>query len=108
MARKKFLSKAKKQEEIVKDHVFATYSMLDEKRYSDPSLANRMCFLLRQLSRKFRYKLPRHIKKTYCPNCKVVFTPGKNTRVRVRKNKVIYFCSECNTYTRYPYKPSRK
>ena len=108
MVRKKFLSKTKKQEELVVCHTSSAFAMLEEKRYSDIPLASRMGFILRQLSRKFRYCLPRHMKRSYCPRCKTVYTPGKATRVRVRRGKVIYFCSVCNSYTRYPYKPFRK
>lgn len=107
MARKKFISKQSKQKALVDEHIDATFALATKKRYSDPALSFRLHKQIRLLAQKFRHTLPREVKHSYCPRCKQPFTPGKATRVRVRRGKVIYYCSHCNSYVRYPYKPKR-
>ncbi|MFP4523650.1 MAG: hypothetical protein ACOCQQ_00725 [Candidatus Nanoarchaeia archaeon] len=104
MARKKFISKQSKQKALVDDHITATFALANKKRYSDPGLSSRLHKQIRLLTQKFRHTLPREIKRSYCPSCKRPFTFGKDTRVRVRRGKVIYYCTHCNSYVRYPYK----
>jgi len=41
-------------------------------------------------------KLPRELKRRFCPNCYSFLVPNKNLKVRIGGSKVIYHCSECN------------
>ena len=102
------LKQKKRQEAIVSAHIDSLSAQVDEKRYSQPLLAQRYMDLLRRLSRKFKRPLPRQTKKSYCKHCKTVFAPGKNCRVRVHRKKIIYTCFVCKKQTRTPYSKKSK
>ena len=100
----KNFSKKKRQDLIVKRHVSSLFSLLKDNRLVDFSLSSRYLWLIRRISMKYNYKLPREVKHSYCKHCKVLFVPGKNCRVRVHRRRVIYTCYSCKKFTRLPYK----
>ncbi|MFP4118657.1 MAG: ribonuclease P protein component 4 [Candidatus Woesearchaeota archaeon] len=93
----------KRQHEIAKEHISSLFKEQRKRLYSDKRLAQRYTNHIRRIGMKFRLKLPREVKRSYCKHCKTVFIPGKNCRVRLRRKKLIYHCFECKKHTRLPY-----
>ena len=65
------------------------------------SLANRYVKLAREISMKFKDKIPRELKRKFCKHCYHYLVPGKNCRVRIYKSRVIYYCFDCKKFMRF-------
>ena len=65
------------------------------------SLANRYVKLAREISMKFKVKIPRELKRKFCKYCYHYLVPGKNCRVRIYKSRVIYYCFDCKKFMRF-------
>jgi len=65
------------------------------------SLANRYVKLAREISMKFKVKIPRELKRKFCKHCYHYLVPGKNCRVRIYKSRVIYYCFDCKKFMRF-------
>ncbi|MGM5480807.1 MAG: ribonuclease P protein component 4 [Nanobdellota archaeon] len=101
--KKRYSAIKDRQNKIAKNHVRELYNEQRKQLYSDKKLAQRYSDLIRRISMKFRLKLPREVKHSYCKHCKTVFIPGENCRIRLQGKKVVYYCFECKNYTRLPY-----
>ncbi len=99
----KFISKKKRQESIVRKHITSLFGLI-RGDLSSEGFAQRYMWLIRRISMKYNYELPREIKHSYCKHCKTLFVPGENCRVRLHRKRVIYTCYSCNKFTRLPYK----
>ena len=65
------------------------------------SLANRYIKLAREISMKFKVKIPRELKRKFCKHCYHYLVPNKNCRVRIHKSRVIYSCFNCKKFMRF-------
>ncbi|MBI4159472.1 ribonuclease P [Candidatus Woesearchaeota archaeon] len=70
-------------------------------KQKDPKLANRYINIARKAAMKINLRIPRELKRRFCKNCYSYLVPSKNCRVRIHKNKVIYYCLDCKKYMRY-------
>ena len=70
----------------------------------DKALANRYIKNARKAAMKVRMRLPAALKRKFCKHCYSFLMPGKNSRVRVNRGKVIISCFECKKFTRIPLK----
>lgn len=75
---------------------------------SSPKLANDYARKARNLSMKYKIRLPRELKRGFCKHCYCYLKPGENCRVRLQKGKVVYYCLSCREYTRFPYNREKK
>jgi ribonuclease P protein subunit RPR2 len=96
-----------KQKSTAKKHILELYSLQKENLLCDEGLSQRYTDLIRDLAMSFRLRLPREIKRSFCKHCYAVFTP-KNSRVRLQKGKIVYYCSSCKNFTRIPYYKSKE
>ena len=67
-------------------------------------LADRYVSLARKIAMKHRLKIPAHLQKKFCKHCYSYLMPGHNLRIRTRNSHLVYYCSECKRYARFPYK----
>ena len=67
----------------------------------DKELARKYVKLARKIAMRVNLRMPREIKVQFCRNCNSYLVPGKNLRVRIDKNKIIYYCLECKHFRRY-------
>ncbi len=105
MARAK-ISKSK-QKEIAKEHITELFTQAQETFGSSPQLSDRYVEIARKIAMKFRMRMPKEYKRQFCTHCYKYLMPGKNSRVRVQKGKVIILCQECKKFTRIPIKPRK-
>lgn len=65
--------------------------------------ANRYASLARRIGMRYNVPLPRQFKRRVCKSCQVFLLPGVNCRVRVRRGRITYTCSDCGDIRRFPY-----
>ena len=70
--------------------------------------ANDLIRKARRVLQKARAQVPKEYKKRFCRSCNAFWVQGKNVRVRLQKEKVVYYCLECRHYTRHPYVREKK
>ena len=80
----------------------------EAKEVKDKKLANRYIKLARELSMKYKVKIPSNLKRRFCKHCKHYLVHSVNVRVRTRDGKVVYYCLDCKRYMRFPYLRERK
>jgi len=71
---------------------------------NDSSLSDRYVELARKISMKYQVKIPREFKRMFCKHCYSYLFPNKNVRIRLHGSKMIYHCTKCNNFMRYPFK----
>lgn len=72
--------------------------------------SNRYVELARRISKKYKVRIPKELKKRFCKYCYSYLKPGVNCSVGLdsEKNCVVYKCEECKKKTRYNYFRSEK
>lgn len=69
----------------------------------DKTLANKYVQKARRIGMKYKVRLPREVKRSFCKHCYSLLIPGKNLRVRTREGYVIYYCLECKKFMKFSY-----
>lgn len=67
----------------------------------NPKLSNKYVQLARKIAMRVNLKLPKQYKRRFCKHCYSYLVPGKNSRVRIHKHRVIYYCFNCKKYMRF-------
>ena len=67
----------------------------------NPKLANKYVKSARKNAMKVNLRLPINLKRKFCKHCYSYLVPGKNCRVRLHKNRIIYYCFNCKKYMRF-------
>jgi len=94
------MAKTKGQSKQAQEHIDQLSTEYQQARSQDDVRANSYLAMIRRIAMKFRLRLPREIKHSYCKHCKQAFLPGKNCRMRTRDGKVVFYCYACKNYTR--------
>ena len=89
---------------IAKERIESLFKQADETFDSDSALSDRYVSLARKISMKFKVRIPPKLKRRFCKHCYTFLVPGKNCRVRTHEGKVVYTCSKCKGFMRFPYK----
>ena len=74
----------------------------------DPALSDRKVRIARRTAQKARLAMPAAFKKRFCRYCGKYWVPGSTVRVRLQKQKVVYYCLACRRYARHPYVREKK
>ena len=74
----------------------------------NPEISDDKVRLARRTAQKARTSIPARFKKSFCKNCDSYWVPGKSVRVRLQKQKVVYYCLFCKHHTRHPYVREKK
>ena len=106
--KRKYQKKPQKQKEIALDRIKDLFKEAKKVFKKDPKLANRYVKLAREMSMKYKVKIPSQLKRRFCKHCYSYLMPSVNARVRTREGKVVYYCLECKKYMRFPYLRERK
>lgn len=67
----------------------------------NPKLANRYVKLARKNAMSVNLRISNELRKKFCKHCDSYLVPGKNCRVRLHKNRIIYYCFNCKKYMRF-------
>jgi len=94
----------KNKEKQRKEALVLVKKLFEEAKSSfskNPSLSNKYVKLARKTAMKVNLRLPRELKRRFCKHCYSYLVPGKNSRVRIHKSRVIYYCFNCKKYMRF-------
>ena len=104
----RYSKKSEKNKQIAKERIGILFKQAKEVFKKDKKLANRYVKLARELSMKYKVRVPSELKRRFCKHCYSYLRPSINVRVRTRDGKVVYYCLECKNYMRFPYLRERK
>jgi ribonuclease P protein subunit RPR2 len=93
--------------QIAKHRIKKLFSEADKVFSKSPKLANRYIHLARRIAMKVNLSLPKYQKRKFCKHCYHYLKPGKNSRTRIHKHRIIIYCQDCKKYTRIPIKPRK-
>ena len=74
----------------------------------DPKLSDRRVRVARRTAQRARLAMPAAFKKRFCRYCGRYWVPGSTVRVRLQKQKVVYYCLACRRHARHPYVKEKK
>ena len=74
----------------------------------DSKLADRYVRKARRAAQRVRMPIPSEYRKSFCKYCGKYWLQGKTVRVRLQKQKIVYFCFSCKRHTRQPYVREKK
>jgi len=92
------------QVEIAKKRIKFLFTEAKNTFKINQNLANKYVKTARRIAMKYKINLPSSLKKRFCKNCCSYLVPGINSRVRIHKHRVIYYCLNCRHYMRHPVK----
>jgi len=72
----------------------------------DYELARRYVELARRIATRYRIRIPKELKMTFCKKCLYPYRSDK-VRIRVRKSRVIITCLNCGYEKRIPIRPKK-
>ena len=102
MGKKAFFSRKQKElKDAAMKKVLYLFEQAKESFKKSPELANKYVLLARKTSMKYKVKIPRELKRLFCKHCYSYLVPGKTSRVRTHKGKVVYYCFSCKKYMRF-------
>jgi ribonuclease P protein subunit RPR2 len=90
---------------IAEERIQILYRLAKEAHKTDPKLSTRYARLIGQISRHYKIRLEKSIRRGICRKCGSVLIPGSTLSVRlVSSNKsILYKCMNCGNETRIPY-----
>ena len=97
----------KRESRIAKERVRYLIRRAEEYKTKDYELARRYVELAKRIAMKYRVRIPRDLKMTYCKKCLYPYREGK-FRVRIRKSRVIVTCLNCGYVRRFPIRSKAK
>lgn len=100
--KKRYAKKNEEQIEIAKQHIERYFGLAKKEYGQRPALANRYVTLARKVAMKFKVRLSPAQKRLFCPHCYGFAMPGDNSRVRLYKGRLSYFCQNCGRSWRMP------
>ena len=65
----------------------------------DPKMGSRYIGIARKIAMRLNLKIPKELKRKYCHHCLSYFT-SKNSRIRVKNNMRVTYCTKCKHYNR--------
>ena len=99
---KRYSKKPASQVEIAKKRIKFLFQEAKDVVKKDQKLADKYVKTARKIAMKYKIKLPSSLKKRFCKNCHSYLVPGVNSRVRIHKQRIIYYCFTCKHYMRHP------
>jgi ribonuclease P protein subunit RPR2 len=89
---------------IAKERINILFKQANKSFKKNPKLSNRYINLARKIAMKSRIRIPRELKRKFCKHCYHYLKSGVNLRIRTKDKKVVYYCSDCKKYMRFPIK----
>lgn len=94
---------------IAQERTRILFRLAEQEFERHPERSKRYVELARRIAEKYKTRLPKRLKRSYCHSCGAYLKPGKSLTVRLKpKEKVVsYLCRECGHEKRYPYAKRR-
>ena len=68
------------------------------------ALANKYIKTVRKISLKTKTPIPKKYKRFICKHCYSILVPDLTARIRIKNDKIVYYCFNCGQYYRIPIK----
>ena len=104
----KKLLKSGSSRRLITEHIKTLFTEAEKAFKKDPKLADRYVRKARRAAQRARMPIPYAFRKRFCRHCGSYWMPGNTVRVRLQKQKVVYYCLNCKHYTRHPYVREKK
>ncbi len=91
----------RRESRIARERVFYLIKRAEEWKNIDYELARRYVELAKKIAMRYRVRIPRELKATYCKKCLYPYKAGR-FRVRVKKGRVVITCLNCGFERRIP------
>ncbi|MBI5398621.1 ribonuclease P [Candidatus Woesearchaeota archaeon] len=102
MTKKGYSKKKKLEVELAMQHIENLFVLAANVADQDKTLATRYVAAARKIAMKFKLRMPSRLKRQFCNHCYEYFVPGKNLRIRLHKQRLIYYCLSCKHFWRKP------
>ncbi|HLC98646.1 MAG TPA: ribonuclease P protein component 4 [Candidatus Nanoarchaeia archaeon] len=107
--KRRYSKKPSEHLKIAKERIEELFRQADLAFDERPDLSGRYVSLARSISMKYKVKIPSYLKRKFCKHCYSYLRPGKTARVRIAKQRVIYYCNNCRRFMRFAIrKPAKK
>ena len=106
--KRKYNRKPAQQLKIAKQRIIYLFNEADKIFNSNSELASRYVEIARNISMKYKVKIPSELKKHFCCHCYKYVRPGINLRVRLYRGRLVYYCLLCKKHYRFPYRKINK
>lgn len=92
------------RKKIARERIGRLFELAEERALQgDLNLASRYVEIARKLGMKYLVRIPRPLKRRFCPHCYSYLLPGKNCTVRLTRRHLAIHCHACGSITRIPY-----
>ncbi len=90
---------------IAEERIKILYTLAVQAHNDDPKLSAQYAKLIKQISRHYKIRLSKEIKRHICKGCGSLLVPGKNLSIKIASSKrsIIYKCLGCGAETVIPY-----
>src|SRR3989339_2093019 len=95
------------EKDIARKRINRLFSSAEKAFHENSEHSDRYVAIARKISQKYKVKIPIPLKRRFCRHCNTFLVPSKNCRIRLHKERVIYYCLKCRKFTRMPYKPHK-
>jgi len=99
-----YKDKASSQQKIALERIAKLFNEAESNFTEHPELSKRYMLLARRLSTRYKVRLTKEQKGSFCKNCNAYLKSGTNLRTRLVKGKRVQTCLECNHVKRMAYK----
>ncbi len=93
---------------IALERINILFGQADSKFKENPALSDRYVQLARKIGMRYKVRIPPDLRKKFCRHCYSFLMPPLNCRIRLRNQKVVYYCLNCKKYMRFPYLREKK
>jgi len=97
------MSKARNKSEEKSIALERIKTLFEEARKSE-KYADRYVELARKIAMKLKVRIPSELRRRFCRHCNSYLRPGKNSRIRISRGKIVSYCFKCKKYSRFVYK----
>ncbi len=106
MAKKVVRSRKKSpaQKKVALERISELFRQAEATHNEDQGLADRYVSLARKISLRYKVPFSKEQKARFCKNCNSYLVPGKNSRSRITKSRLVTQCLKCKAYRRVIYK----
>ncbi len=108
MRSKKHAMEKKAQKNIAKERIHVLFDQAKESFSKDSNLSDRYVKIARDIAMRCKVRVPPELKKRFCKHCYSYLVPGINCRIRTKEGKVVYYCSKCRKFMRFPFLKEKK
>ncbi len=92
------------EKKIARERISILLSRAEQVKFEDYELARRYVELAKKIAMRYRIRLPKYQKRTFCKKCLYPYRHDR-VRVRIRKSRVMITCLNCGFVRRIPIRP---